>query len=99
VRFSGQNAEILAAAAALRGCDCQPYASWYTYKRWLAQGMQVQRGERGTKIAVVLEDARADGTLDKRVHAAYVFCACQVAPIEAKEEKGERGTAAIAEAV
>src|SRR5436305_1734345 len=45
--FSLANATLLTQAAAERGCSCAPYEDWFTYDRWRAQGMQVQKGQHG----------------------------------------------------
>lgn len=41
---------ILDHAAKSHGCSCQAYVDWFTYNRWKAQGQQVQKGEKGTKL-------------------------------------------------
>jgi len=68
-------------AAEERGCSCQPYADWYTYRRWGAQGMQVQKGEHGVKlqtwITVQGDDDKTTRSYPKRT---TVFCRCQVKP-------------------
>lgn len=80
---------ILSEAAAQRGCNCQPYADWYTYERWLAQGYQVQRGQHGIKLATYREflvdkDDPSKGTRSTPWHST-VFCRCQVQPVEQRE--------------
>ena len=47
---SDVNAAHLRAVAAAKGCSCQPYEDWFTYDKWQALGMQVQRGEHGTRL-------------------------------------------------
>jgi len=78
------SAMVLTAAAEARGCSCIPYTDWFTYKRWKAQGFQVQKGEHGIKLTVYIpnkpdEDGESTGT-----HPWYstVFCRHQVKPIQ-----------------
>jgi len=80
------SALLLTLAAQERGCTCQPYVDWFTYKRWTAQGMQVQKGEHGVKLTVYVpnkpdEDGEPTGT---HPWHSTVFCRCQVKP------KGEK---------
>jgi len=62
--YSMANAMIVSAAAAKRGCQCRPYEDWYTYKRWQAQGYQVQRGERGVRLSTFVTMTKTDEDLD-----------------------------------
>lgn len=81
--FSLMNATILANAAASKGCNCQPYTDWFTFNRWLAQGLAVKKGEHGTKLSIfVVKDVEKDGKTDtkKIPWTTTVFCRCQVAP-------------------
>lgn len=86
-RFSLLNAATLEEAAALKGCGCRAYEDWFTYNRWLAQGMQVQRGEHGTKIEVIIhsekEDANGQVVARSFPRVSTVFCRCQVQPATA----------------
>lgn len=84
---SQENAAILEAAAALRGCDCRPYVDWFTYNRWQAQDQQVQRGEHGVKILTWIETEKKDkktGEVKRELkpRRATVFCRCQVKKME-----------------
>ena len=45
---------ILDAAAQSHGCVCKPYQDWFTYKRWRAQGFQVQKGQHGVKLTTYI---------------------------------------------
>ena len=79
---------ILLMAAQDRGCNCEPYVDWFTYKRWSAQGMQVQKGEKGICLLTFAETEKVDkDTGKKKVHKrpwrSFVFCRCQV------KERGE----------
>lgn len=46
-------------------CRCEPYADFFTIRRWNAQGFHVKRGSRSFRIPVVIESEReaagADG--------------------------------------
>ena len=73
---------ILENEATLRGCQCRPYTDWFTYKRWQAQAMQVQKGQKGIKLCTFIEVEPQD-TNDKpkkRPKWYSVFCRCQVKP-------------------
>lgn len=82
-RKSEAHETVLALEAAARDCDCQPYVDWFTYRRWQAQGFQVQRGEKGFKLTtyVPVVKKQEDGTekiTGSRPRAYSVFCRCQV---------------------
>jgi antirestriction protein ArdC len=75
------NTAILYDVADAKGCTCEPYIDWFTYKRWLAQGMQVQRGEKGTKLTTWISyEKEVDGKVvtKSRPRTTSVFCRCQV---------------------
>ena len=77
---------ILFLAAQERGCTCEPYKDWFTYKRWKAQGYQVQKGEHGTKLTVYrpifkTNDGGEKEQVGTRPWHTTVFCRCQVKPI------------------
>ena len=67
-----------------RGCDCLAYVDIFTYRRWQAQGYQVRKGSKGSKIPilkdVVLEDSDTGEAVSQRQikGTATVFCRCQV---------------------
>ncbi len=79
-RFSVANAATVMQA---RGCGCEPYVDVFTYNRWKAQGMQVQRGEKSIKIPTIrrIERENADGERESfgLRRMSSVFCRCQVA--------------------
>ena len=81
-RHSADNAETLHVVANLKGCTCAAYVDWFTYRRWRAQGMQVQRGQKGTRVPVFYEKAEKDKDGNeikrKRRSSAHLFCRCQV---------------------
>ena len=66
-------------------CDCKAYESIYTYARWRALGMQVQKGEKACKITTYIPIRVTDeDTGDKKVvgtlpRSSAVFCRHQVA--------------------
>ena len=75
---------LLTLAAEQRGCSCQPYQDWFTYKRWKAQALQVKKGEKGYQLTTFASTEVADpktGEIKKksRPWRTYVFCRCQVA--------------------
>jgi hypothetical protein len=72
----------LTASGACKG-GCVPYEDVFTYRRWAAQGMQVQKGQHGAKLPVVVR------TVDKKtgeertlLWTTTVFCRCQCKPRE-----------------
>ena len=80
---SAKNAAFLQAAAAVRGCTCRPYQDWFTYRRWKAQGYQVQKGEKSTRIPVIVSKTETDPKTGQEKHVSFkrtscVFCRCQV---------------------
>jgi len=89
--YSIGNAMVLAMAAKARGCDCQPYKDWFTYRRWRAQGCQVQKGEHGVKLSVFVKTERKDKdaagndvtTTDSFPWMTTVFCRHQVMKMDA----------------
>jgi len=80
------HAAYLAMVAAERGCTCQAYRDWFTYRRWKAQGYQVRRGEHGVKLTTFREQVTTDDDgnekVIKRPWRTTVFCRCQVDPIQ-----------------
>ncbi len=84
-KFSIGNATVLAQAAVERGCQCQPYADWFTFRRWLAQGMHVRKGEHGTALTVLITKEKEDGSTSTYPKRTHVFCRCQVEPNEVRE--------------
>ena len=80
--FSGLSVTNYLSIKSQLKCQCEPYDSVFTYARWTAQGYQVQRGEKGIKIATMIPITRerADGEVvtSSRPWTAVVFCKCQV---------------------
>ena len=70
-----------------RKCGCDPYSDWFTFKRWIAQGKCVKRGEHGIKLLVytpseTLDDDGNEVIINKKFYSAWVFCRCQVHDIK-----------------
>ena len=68
-------------------CGCEPYQSVFTYRRWKAQGFQVQRGEKATRLPLIYQRTEKDPesgeqTTSRRMGRSAVFCRCQVQPRE-----------------
>lgn len=67
-------------------CGCQPYEDVFTFKRWLAQGMVVKRGEHGIKLIILkeCEEEDEDGNIItyRQPAGAVVFCRHQVKTLE-----------------
>ena len=71
-------------------CGCEPYEDVFTYTRWQAQGMQVQRGQHSISLPLIKDVSREDADTGEISHrrimgSSHVFCRCQVA------ERTERG--------
>ena len=67
-------------------CGCEPYVDVFTYRRWKAQGFQVQRGEKAIRLPLIYRrterDARTGQEITKeRIGRSAVFCRCQVRPV------------------
>ena len=79
-RFSVANAVAVKQALP---CGCEPYVDVFTYKRWKAQGFQVQRGEKAIRLPLIYLRTRADPETgderqERRMGRSAVFCRCQV---------------------
>lgn len=88
-RHSETSFEILSQAAELRGCECVAYQDWFTYRRWQALGLQVQKGQKGSQLTVYNTTEETDPktglvTTKTRPWKAYVFCRCQVQEKESR---------------
>ena len=81
-RFSVANAATVMGSLE---CGCEPYVDVFTYRRWQAQGMQVQKGQRSIRLPVIVHGTKKDketgeeSSISMRRTSA-VFCRCQVAP-------------------
>ncbi len=82
--FERRSAGNIATIRASLGCSCKPYGDVFTYKRWKAQGYQVQKGEKSIRLVLVKDVAEKDKdgkkTDDTRriVGTSSVFCRHQV---------------------
>ena len=74
-------------------CGCEPYVDVFTYRRWKAQGMQVQRGEKAIRLPLIYQRTEQDPetgeeTTERRMGRSAVFCRCQVKPIRGGRHLG-----------
>ena len=74
-------------------CGCEPYVDVFTYRRWKAQGFQVQRGQKAIKLPLIYKRSETDPktgerTETRRMGRSAVFCRCQVNPIERQRNLG-----------
>ena len=82
-RFSMTNAAIVAEAFP---CGCEAYRDVFTYRRWQAQGFQVETGQKSTRIETWIPVKKTDEVtgekrvVGKRPRTASVFCRHQVKP-------------------
>jgi antirestriction protein ArdC len=91
--FSEGNAMVLAMAAKAHSCSCAPYADWFTWARWIAQGRVVKKGEHGIKLDIYIgtekvekqDDGTEKVTRGSRPWTTTVFCRCQTQELEAKK--------------
>lgn len=68
-------------------CGCEPYVDVFTYRRWKAQGFQVQRGECAVRLPLIYTRTETDPQTGEehttqRKGRSAVFCRCQVKPVE-----------------
>ena len=71
-------------------CGCEPYVDVFTYRRWRAQGFQVQRAEKAIRLPLIYQRTEKDRetgeqTTSRRMGRSAVFCRCQVRPAEGGE--------------
>jgi len=79
-RFSVANAVAVKQALP---CGCEPYRDVFTYRRWKAQGYQVQRGERAIRLPLIYSRSETDPetgeqVATRRMGRSAVFCRHQV---------------------
>ncbi len=77
-------------------CGCEPYVDVFTYRRWKAQGFQVQRRQKAIKLPLIYKRSETDPktgeqTETRRIGSSAVFCRCQVNPIECQRNFGSSG--------
>ena len=80
--FSVANAVAVKTALAERGCPCEPYADVFTFRRWIAQGRAVRKGEHGIRLPIVVERVNEDKETGEQhtlrlLRSSFVFCRCQ----------------------
>jgi hypothetical protein len=85
-RFSLMNALTV---ANLLPCGCEPYKDVFTFKRWIAQGYCIKKGEHGIRIPVIGQSVKTDQTgqeiTKKYFTNSAVFCRHQVVKLEPKK--------------
>ncbi len=74
-------------------CGCEPYVDVFTYRRWKAQGFQVQRGQKAIKLPLIYKRSETDPktgerTETRRVGRSAVFCRCQIKPVGVQRSLG-----------
>lgn len=76
-------------------CDgtCEGYADIFTFNRWRAQGLIVQKGQHGAKITVFVPVEDESKAIPRTV---TVFCRHQVKPIDEPKDAVEALETAIA---
>ncbi len=67
-------------------CGCEPYRHVFTYRRWRAQGFQVQKGQKAIRLPLIYQRTEKDAetgkeTVSRRMGRSAVFCRCQVRSI------------------
>ena len=93
-RYSVSNAATLKETLP---CGCEPYVAVFTYRRWKAQGFQVQRGEKAIRLPLIYQRAEKDPktgeqTTSRRMGRSAVFCRCQVKPVPGCQLVRDRST-------
>ena len=78
-RYSAANAATVRVSLA---CGCQPYQDVFTFRRWIALGQVVRKGEKAIKIPTVIE-TEEDGETRKVFKTSAVFCRHQVKELAA----------------
>lgn len=81
--FAHRSAANAAIVEGSFSCECEAYADIFTYDRWLAQGLVVIKGQKGTKIQtwkVILKenDEGEKVPVGRRPWTSTVFCRHQV---------------------
>jgi hypothetical protein len=87
-RESTSNAVLL---KSILSCACNPYQDVFTFNRWKAQSMCVNKGAHGIHLPLVkvIEETDASGNKTqtrKVLGQSVVFCRCQVHPFGQKME-------------
>ncbi len=79
--FSIHNA--IAAELGCQTAECRAYVDIFTFKRWLAKGYVVRKGEHGTKITTWIPITKTDDqgrltVVGRRPKSVTLFCRHQV---------------------
>jgi hypothetical protein len=87
--FSVSNAaRVEEHTAEVLGCGCQAYVDVFTFRRWIAQGMVVRKGEKAIRIPVRIPIRKRDKTTGEQAivgttaKMVSVFCRHSVKPLE-----------------
>jgi antirestriction protein ArdC len=89
--FGKASANSIGTIYAQRKCNCDPYTDWFTFNRWIAQGQCVSKGSHGIKLCCYapgetkLDEKKGEYVAIPKWYSAYVFCRCQVQPLENKK--------------
>ena len=83
-RYSVANAVLV---ETVLECGCKAYEDVFTYRRWKAQGYQVQRGEKATRLPMIAaREEKDEQTGEVKVRRfrtrSAVFCRHQVRRVE-----------------
>ena len=78
-RYSAFNAATVKASLPLQGgmpCGCEPYQDVFTFKRWIAQGRVVRKGEHAVRISTYapITDKETGEIIGRRPWRSAVFC-------------------------
>lgn len=85
--FSRESQSSYMQIAAQLTCSCEPYRDTFTFRRWLAQGFAVTKGQKGIKFSSYVpakgrdaEDSEGEPFLLPRT--LVVFCRHQVSAVQ-----------------
>ena len=72
-RYSAFNAATVKASLP---CGCEPYEDVFTFKRWIAQGLVVRKGEHAVRISTYapITDKETGEIIGRRPWRSAVFC-------------------------
>ena len=84
VRFERYSVANAVAVKSGLSCGCEPYEDVFTFKRWIALGQVVRRGEKAIKIPTIIHTEDKDtGERRRLFHTSAVFCRHQVKELTA----------------
>ena len=83
VAFDGYSVANALAVTSKLDCGCEPYVDVFTYRRWSAQGYQVQSKQKGIKVPVmthqrIVDEETGDVTFKSFRTNSALFCKHQV---------------------